>query len=120
MKTPNQTLRSLLIETIMRAKLLNSPSDLDELVAEAVTKISAVTFDKEQLLTEKEVSILWRFLDVAKLRNMRCKGGGPQYYKFGLGRNGRVFYRVADVMEWIEEHRQRDLYIEALVNRKAS
>ena len=35
-------------------------------------------------------------LDPAYLRQLRCKGGGPRYAKFGRA----VRYRLGDVLEW--------------------
>ena len=106
MNTLNKGLRSILIEVLMKARLIHSESELESLIESSIPKIVEISQYSGQLFSEKEVSHLYKFLDVTKLRNLRSKGGGPRYYKFGTGKNGRVFYKYSDIQSWIQEHEQ--------------
>ena len=96
-------LKHILTEAIIKSHLLKTPSELDTLVLDTVPKLIRAVHDSEQLLCEKEVSARWTFLSLTKLRNMRSRGIGPTFKKFGDTRNARVYYKVADLERWIEE-----------------
>ena len=63
-----------------------SADEINRLINEAKTKILGAR-DGEKLLCEKEVSAQWDFLSLAVLRNMRARGNGPKFLKFGQARN---------------------------------
>jgi predicted DNA-binding transcriptional regulator AlpA len=52
------------------------------------------------LTTEQAATILT--LSPATLSTLRCRGGGPPFIKIGASRHGRVRYREADLLAWIE------------------
>ncbi len=70
-------------------------------------KIELAVRIKDEYLTEKQVAERYPILDVKKLRNFRQRGGGPQFFKFGDHRNSRVFYKIADIEQWIVEKVRR-------------
>lgn len=56
----------------------------------------------DTVITTKEAS---RILGLAPhtLENLRCRGSGPPFLKYG-SRRGRVFYRASDVFQWRDSH----------------
>ena len=105
-QTPNLVIRHLLTDLIMRAKLLESPEELDRILSASVPKLQKACRFQDELLTEKQVAERWEFLTVIKLRNMRSRSQGPIFLKFGKSRNSRIFYRIADIESWIVRHEQ--------------
>lgn len=106
-KTPtvvSPTLRTLLVHLVLRSKLESSPEKLDVLITETAAQVVSVLQQSNQLLTEAEVAERYKFLNVIRLRNMRFKGTGPTVYRFGTGRNCRVFYKPKDIEAWIIAH----------------
>lgn len=55
------------------------------------------------LLTTTEYAKL-RKLSVPTVRDERARGEGPPYIKLGKGRQGRCYYRLEDVLAWLERH----------------
>lgn len=59
---------------------------------------------REVLLCTKDASAyMGRIVTPKTLTNWRSKGVGPKFVKLGPGRQGRVFYRVADLEEWLAD-----------------
>lgn len=108
----NFVLKTILVHAILQAKMLDDPTKLDQLITQTLHQFSRAETSQDQLLTEKEVANQWHFLDERKLRNMRFKGIGPKYYKFGHGKNGRIFYKACDIEQWITEHECLTAYLE--------
>lgn len=99
------TIRHLLVELILKAKAADDPKILDELLSEVLPKIQSCFRYADQLITEKDAATLYpRLFNVVKLRNMRARGIGPAFVKFGQFRNGRIFYRIRAIETWIEQH----------------
>ena len=57
----------------------------------------------DQYLTPNLVQTIVPGLTSHKLRQMRQRGTSPAYYKPAGSR--RVFYKVADIVDWIETNR---------------
>ena len=57
---------------------------------------------RSELVTTAEAAEEFR-LKKHTLENMRCQGMGPIFCKLG----GRVFYRRADLKQWLEQARRR-------------
>ena len=112
---PSIVLKHLVIEAIMRSKLLDSPTSLDTLLDETVTKLTRAFHVQDRLLSEAEVARRWPFLNVKKLQNLRYRHLGPSYHKFGQARNSRIFYRVSDIETWIVANAQLGPYVEGLI-----
>ena len=106
------TLKHILAHTIINSQLLKTTSELDALILDTVPKLIQAVHASEQLLCEKEVSARWSFLSLTKLRNMRARGGGPKFKKFGDTRNARIYYKVSDVESWIEDQYQTEPFID--------
>ncbi len=109
---PSAVIKHILIDTLMRAKLLSSPDDLDTLLSSAVPKIMKATTRQDQLLTEKEVSQHYPFLSVKQLQNWRYRHQGIKYIKTGTSRNSRVLYRVSDIEAFLVHHERNEPFIE--------
>ena len=105
-QSPNFVIRHLLTDLIMRAKLLESPEELDQILRVTVPRLQKACRYQDDLLTEKQVAERWEFLNVIKLRNMRTRNQGPVFLKFGKSRNSRIYYRIADIESWIIRHEQ--------------
>ena len=110
---PNAAIKHILIETLMRAKLITSPDDLDTLLTETIPKIIKATTQKDQFLTEKEVAVRYPFLSVKQLQNWRYWHQGTKYIKTGTSRNSRVLYRVSDIEAWLVQNERNEPYIES-------
>jgi hypothetical protein len=113
-------LREILIDLSIKSRLVETPEDLDQLICEAAPKLQKAMSRQDQLLTEKEIVSRYRFLSENRLRNMRFKGIGPRYIKFGEARNSRVFYRPSDIEAWIVEHYQLDHLVEDAIAKKTA
>ena len=105
-RSPNFVIRHLLTDLIMRAKLLQSPEELDQILRVTVPRLQKACRYQDDLLSEKQVAERWEFLNVIKLRNMRARNQGPVFLKFGKSRNSRIYYRIADIESWIIRHEQ--------------
>ncbi len=108
---PNAVIKHILVDTLMRSKLLSSPDDLDALLNNAVPKIEKACQYQSRLLTEKEVSKRWEFLTLSKLRTMRTRKVGPVFLKFSKTRNGRIYYRFSEIERWIIKHEQLENFL---------
>ena len=95
-----------MLDLICLAGKARSADEINRLISEVETKILGAR-DGEKLLCEKEVSAQWDFLSLAVLRNMRARGNGPKFLKFGQARNSRIYYKVSDVEAWINDQYQR-------------
>ena len=104
--------QDILVDTVLKARMLSSPRELDALIRETVDKLARAFHTQDQLLTEKQVAARYGFLDVTKLRNMRHRGNGPKYIKMGAYRNSRVYYRLGDVETWIVSYYQLEPLME--------
>ncbi|CAM2069157.1 hypothetical protein SCOR_27560 [Sulfidibacter corallicola] len=102
----NYVLKNIMVNAILKARILSTPEELDALIDTTLEQFQRANTSQDELLTERQVSKRWPFLDVRKLRNMRYLERGPTYYKFGGGRNGRIFYKPSDIEKWIAEHEQ--------------
>ena len=109
-------IKSIVVDAIVKSKLLQSPKDLESLLESTVTRIDRAFRHQDQLLTEKEVEKRWPFLTLKKLRNMRFRHDGPEYLKFGQARNSRVYYKVADIESWIIKNYQLEPFVEGIGN----
>ena len=109
--TQSHVLKHLLVDLICKARLIEKPKALDDLIDQTVSKLRRAIHVQDDLLSETEVCDRYRFLTPAKLRIMRCRGKGPVYLKFGKARNSRVFYKSADVEAWIAEHYQLEPFL---------
>ena len=89
-----------------------SLDDLDALLSDTIPKIMKATTQKDQLLTEKEVSLRYPFLSVKQLQNWRYRHQGIKYIKTGSSRNSRVLYRVSDIEAFFQEQEQNEPYVE--------
>lgn len=119
MSQTNAVLRSLLVNFYSRSQLVRTQDDLDDLLQDTTEKVHRAFFVQDDLLTEKDVSVRWRFLTLSKLRNMRFRNQGPKYIKTGEHRNSRVYYKVADVERWIVEHYQMEPFVDGLKRTSA-
>ncbi len=115
MSQHNHVLEHILVDTVLQARMLSSPRDLDALIKATVNKLARAFHTQDQLLTEKQIAARYAFLDVTKLRNMRHRGTGPKYIKMGAYRNSRVYYRLADVESWIVSHYQLEPFMEGFL-----
>ena len=95
-----------MVETILKAKLIDDVQELDTLANEALSRLLRAFHVQDDLLCEKEVAARFSFLTLTKLRKMRCAGKGPKYIKFGKTKNSRVYYRVSDIESWIVDNYQ--------------
>ena len=109
--TQNHVLRHLLVDFMCKARLLEAPRQLDDLVDLTVKKLHQAVLVQDALLNEFEVCDRWKFLTPAKLRNMRPRRQGPLYLKFGAAKTSRVYYRVGDVEKWIVKHYQLEPFL---------
>ena len=116
MNQQNHALEHILVNTVLQARMLSSPRELDALIKATVDKLSRAFHTQDQLLTEKQVAARYGFLDVTKLRNMRHRRTGPKYIKMGAYRNSRVYYRLADVETWIVGHYQLEPFMEGFTD----
>lgn len=57
--------------------------------------------DRPSPLLDSEDAAKYLQLSSTTLRKMRCRGGGPDYYKVG----GRVFYTYRTLDNWLQERR---------------
>lgn len=51
------------------------------------------------MLTPLALADRWH-IDVKTLSNWRIAGKGPSFVKVGVGRNGKVLYRLDDIEAW--------------------
>ena len=98
--------RAILLDLICQGSKARSSDEINQLISDAETQIIRFLQDGEKLLCEKEVSARWPFLSLAMLRNMRARGYGPKFLKFGTSRNSRIFYKVMDIQYWIDSQYQ--------------
>ena len=84
--------------------------DLEKAIANALEKILAPVVEaicemerirRKEYLTEKEVAQLFS-LSVATLKTQRCRGGGPQFVKYG----SRVLYSAIEVGIYLQDKRR--------------
>ena len=108
----NYVLKNIMVNAILKARILSAPEELDALIDTTLDQFQRANTSQDELLTEVQVSKRWQFLDVRKLRNMRYLEKGPTYYKFGGGRNGRIFYKPSDIEKWIADHEQLEPYLQ--------
>ena len=102
----------ILSDFILRSKLIQTPTELDQLVLKTKKALNLAYRYTEEKLNEKQVSARWKFLTPRRLQNMRQREKGPKYLKLGGAKNSSVFYKVADVEEWIIEQYQLEPFIE--------
>ena len=100
MMQTNLVLKRIITDVIFRSRLLDEPKSLDQLLEKAVQEVTDALHFQDKLMTEREVAERWPVLSLVRLRNMRCKGNGPRFIKFGESRNSRIFYKVADIETW--------------------
>ncbi|CAM2005287.1 helix-turn-helix transcriptional regulator [Acanthopleuribacter pedis] len=111
----NYVLKNILVTAILQAKLLSSAQEIDTLITATLEQFQRASTAQDQLLTEQEVASRWQFLDERKLRNMRYLNKGPTYYKFGKGRNGRIYYKPSDIEAWITEHEHLEPFLQQTI-----
>lgn len=68
--------------------------------SDAVAEIAEMDGD----LTPADLAALLK-VSTQTLAHWRHRGEGPPYYKLTPGRGGRVRYRRADLIRWLEERR---------------
>ena len=104
----------ILVELVLKAKCCHDHSQLNTEIEQAEARIARAVKAKDVLLNSAEVTAIYPFLSERRLQNLRYRGGGPKYYKFGQARNSRVFYKPQDVEVWILDNRQLTPYVEGL------
>ena len=112
MKNTNHVVKHLLVDLILKARMIEDPKEMDRHVDYSMGKLSRAYHTKSALLTEKQAVDRFQFLTLIKLRNMRARGSGPKYLKFGTSRNGRIYYRVSDIEAWIVANYQLEPFVD--------
>ena len=107
----NVVLTNILVRTILKARMLECPRELDALIGDTVSKLIRAVHIQDELLCEKKIAERYGFLDVVKLRNMRTRGAGPRFLKMGPHRNSRVYYKNSDIDAWIIEQYQLESFV---------
>ena len=77
----NHVLKRILAEAFLRSRLVETETDLEELLRETMRKVDRAYHVQDRLLTEKEVAKRWPFLDVVRLRNYRYKAWIVSHYQ---------------------------------------
>lgn len=109
---PNPVVKHLLVEIVCKARMIEDHLELDDLIENSTGKIFRAVHAQDTLLTEKDVVARYTFLTLPALRNMRMRQQGPKYVKFGHTKNSRVYYRRADIEQWIVDHYQLTQFID--------
>lgn len=109
-------LRALLVELSLKAQLLGEkPKELDRFIGHQEPRIMKAVLAGDQLLNEHQVAARYgEAFAVKRLRNMRYRGTGPRFHKFGTHRNSRVFYKVSDLENFIMESKQLTPFMPAM------
>ncbi len=110
----NYVLKHILVELVLKVRLLSAPQEVDLLIDETLSKFDRAYHAQDEMLTEKQVSCRWPFLDVRRLQNMRFRGVGPRYHKLSNTKQGRVYYRVSDVEAFIAQTQQLEEELEEI------
>lgn len=84
---------------------MQNEEELGDLIKVVSEKLELESRASRELLSETEVVERWPFLSPKLLQNFRSREKGPSYHKLGQCRNSRVFYRITDVEDWLEECR---------------
>ena len=102
MRTIQGVMRNLLVDLVLRAKVLEDMQELDTLIETALGRLARASRESEALLDETSLADRYPclFTNKRSLQNHRSRKTGPPYIKIG----GRVMYRVRDVEAWITEH----------------
>lgn len=60
----------------------------------------------EVFITPEQLAARWQ-MSKDTLANWRIKKHGPSYTKIGAGRNTKVLYKIADIIEFESQHVKR-------------
>ena len=101
----NIHLRALLVDLVMKARMIDDPCALDQLIAETEKKAERAARLKDEWLNAEQLVERYPgiFETVNVVRNHVARGTGPRFVKFGKHRQSPVRWKVADVEAWILE-----------------
>ena len=94
---------------LKHARNLPEGGKLEALKRETLAEIQKATLRDQTLINETEVVKIFRAFSRKTLQTMRYQGRGPRYVKFGTNRNSRVFYKICDIRDFINQHYENEL-----------
>ncbi len=102
----NIHLRALLVDLVMKARMINDPAEIDRLIAETEKKAERAARLKDDWLNAEQLVERYPgiFETVNVVRNHVARGTGPRFTKFRKYRQSPVRWKVADVEVWILEN----------------